>query len=147
MGQRTEPPNAAPVEEVEQSNAWSRAWVTGCIDRWSHRQLEPYDTELRRLNALLERSQSCQSYGTLPISSAAGPHPPADSVTIATGSGDDIARCRPLTITPHAQVRLFLVACKTLERTESRAIAADQRAGRIGGDALVSTGLDELPYP
>jgi predicted RNA-binding Zn ribbon-like protein len=35
-----------------------RAWVAGWIDRWSRRPLDTYDTELRRLNALLERSHS-----------------------------------------------------------------------------------------
>jgi predicted RNA-binding Zn ribbon-like protein len=35
-----------------------RTWVTGWIDRWSRRPLDTYDTEIRRLNALLERSHS-----------------------------------------------------------------------------------------
>ena len=35
-----------------------RAWVAGWIDRWSRRPLDTYATELRRLNALLERSHS-----------------------------------------------------------------------------------------
>lgn len=35
-----------------------RAWVAGWIDRRSHRPLDTYDTELRRLNTLLERSHS-----------------------------------------------------------------------------------------
>jgi len=35
-----------------------RAWVTSWIDRWSRRPLDTYDTELRRLNALLQRSHS-----------------------------------------------------------------------------------------
>lgn len=35
-----------------------RGWVTGWIDRWSRRPLDTYDTELRRLNAVLERSHS-----------------------------------------------------------------------------------------
>jgi predicted RNA-binding Zn ribbon-like protein len=35
-----------------------RAWVAGWIDRRSRRPLDTYDAELRRLNALLERSHS-----------------------------------------------------------------------------------------
>jgi predicted RNA-binding Zn ribbon-like protein len=35
-----------------------RDWVAGWIDRWSHRPWDTYDTELRRLNALLKRSRS-----------------------------------------------------------------------------------------
>jgi predicted RNA-binding Zn ribbon-like protein len=35
-----------------------RTWAAGWIDRWSHRPRDAYDTELRRLNALLKRSHS-----------------------------------------------------------------------------------------
>lgn len=35
-----------------------RAWVSGWIDRWSRRPQDNYDAELRRLNALLQRSHS-----------------------------------------------------------------------------------------
>lgn len=35
-----------------------RAWASGWIDRWSHRPRDAYHTELRRLNALLERGHS-----------------------------------------------------------------------------------------
>lgn len=35
-----------------------RAWTTDWVDRWSRRPLDSYDTELRRLNALLKHSHS-----------------------------------------------------------------------------------------
>src|SRR5271155_4223352 len=77
----------------------------------------------------------------------AAPMPPVPPVTTATGLSGRIAQRFALSIAAHAQIGLLLVAGESLQVAEARTVAANQRAGFIGGYALIGTGLDELAHP
>jgi predicted RNA-binding Zn ribbon-like protein len=50
--------NGATLDAIAADARKLRSWAAGWIDRWSRRPLGNYTNELRRLNALLERSHS-----------------------------------------------------------------------------------------
>jgi hypothetical protein len=58
---------------------------------------------------------------------------------------DDLTTCLSF-VSSHSQVCLGFVTGKILDRAQSRAILANERA-RFGGASLVGNSFEELPYP